>query len=278
LRPLEACELVGVGLANAAWVATRTALEAWRFGRRAWWWRLRLALGRAWLGHGPLGVIAREGRQAGMEEADLVYGETLPGTACDLLRALEVGPQDTVVDLGCGRGVVPLVAGLVLGARAVGLDALPGYVQRASACARSLGLEQVRFLHADFRTAELPRGTVYFLAGTTLEPDSWTAVARNLARSARPGSRAASLSQPLPGAEWEALGSRRMAFSWGWGTVFLHRRRGPARGQAAPATGSRRRCRKGRGAPESFNRQMCPGPRAIPRSPSGLAGAAGSRP
>ena len=55
----------------------------------------------AWLGRGPLGVIAREGRAAGLEEADLVYGETLPGTAFDLLQALRVGPRDTVVDLGC---------------------------------------------------------------------------------------------------------------------------------------------------------------------------------
>ncbi len=254
MRPLEACELVGVGLANAAWVATRTALEAWRFGRRAWWWRLRLAMGRAWLGHGPLGVIAREGRQAGLEEADLVYGETLPGTACDLLRTLQVGPQDTVVDLGCGRGVVPLVAGLVLGARAVGLDALSGYVQRASACARSLGLARVRFLQADFRTAELPRGTVYFLAGTTLQSDSWESVARNLARSAQPGARAASLSQPLPAAEWESLGSRQMPFSWGWGTVFLHRRRGSDPGPAPRATRSGRRSRRARGRNRSGGR------------------------
>ncbi len=229
MRPLEACELVVVGLANAAWVATRTGIELLRFARSSWWWRLRLALGRAWLGRGPLGVIAREGRAAGLEEADLVYGETLPGTAFDLLRTLRVGPRDTVVDLGCGRGVVPLVAGLAFGARGVGLDALAGYVERATLTARALRLSQVRFLQADCRTAYLPRGTVYFLAGTTLEPDSWAAVTRNLARTAPPGARAASLSQALPEADWEALGCRRMAFSWGWSTVYLHRRKAHAR-------------------------------------------------
>lgn len=225
MRASESLELLGVGLANMAWVLTRTGIEWLRFGRSSWWWRLRWAMIRAWPGQTPLGVVRREGPDSGLSSEDLVYGETLPGTAFDLLEALEVGPRDVVVDLGCGRGVVPLVAGLVFGAQAVGLEALEGFVTRGRRTAEILGLDAVEFQKGDFRKGPLPPGTVYFLAGTCLQPDSWAAVTRNLAAAAPPRARAASLSQALPSAEWEDLGHREMAFSWGRATVFLHRRR-----------------------------------------------------
>jgi len=225
LRAIESFELLGVGLANAAWVTTRTGIELLRFGRSSWWWRLRWAMIRAWMGQTPLGVVRREGSASGISSEDLVYGETLPGTAFELLEALKVGPRDIVIDLGCGRGVLPLVAGLAFGARAVGLEVLEGFVTRGRRAAELLGLEGVDFQKGDFRQGPLPRGTVYFLAGTCLEASSWVAVTRNLAHSAPPRARAVSLSQALPSAEWEDLGRREMAFSWGRATVFLHRRR-----------------------------------------------------
>lgn len=243
MRPGEAVELLGVGLANGAWVAARTGLELARYGRTSWWWRLRLALARAWLGDSPLRVLAREGPSSGLDEEDLVYGETLPGTAFELLELLEVRRGDCLVDLGCGRGVVPLVAGLAFGARAVGLEALEGFVRRGRRAVRLLDLDRVSFLQGDFRVGRLPRGSVYFLAGTSLGPSSWTAVTRRLAAVARPGVRAASLSQPLPAEDWEDLGSLSMAFSWGRATVFLHRRKGSPGGSASrnprrPGSGS----------------------------------------
>jgi len=229
LRATESLELVGVGLANAAWVTTRTGIELLRFGRSSWWWRLRWAMIRAWVGQTPLGVVRREGPASGISSEDLVYGETLPGTAFDLLEALDVGPRDVVVDLGCGRGVLPLVAGLAFQAQAIGLEVLEGFVMRGRRAAGLLGLEGVDFQTGDFREGPLPRGTVYFLAGTCLEASSWAAVTRNLADAAPPKARAVSLSQALPSAEWEDLGRREMAFSWGPATVFLHRRRSRSR-------------------------------------------------
>ena len=244
LRPAEALELVGVGLANAAWVSTRTALELARFGRRAWWWRLRLALAGAWIGASPSGVVSQEGAASGLSQEDLVYGETLPGTAFDLLERLGVGPQDVVVDLGCGRGVVPLVAGLAFGARGVGIEALGGFVERARRAVQALALPGVEFRQEDFRTGRLPQGTVYFLAGTSLEPASWSAVTRGLAAGAAPGARAASLSQPLPASDWEELGSSAMPFSWGRATVYFHRRKGRTPSPGLPSRGAARRRRK----------------------------------
>lgn len=243
----EALELLGVALGNAAWVAARTTVEAARFGASPWWWRLRLALAAEWAGQTPLQVIARE--QGGLSDEDVVYGETLPGTAVDLLRRVGVGPGDRVVDLGCGRGVVPLVAGLFFGARALGVEALPGYVERARRAALRLGLPGVEFQVADFRSEPLPPGTVYFLAGTCLEEGSWRAVTARLATAA-PGARALSLSAPLPEEQWHLLERVRMPFSWGPATVYLHRRRGQARPSApAGARGRRRggtRSRRGR--------------------------------
>ena len=71
-------------------------------------------------------------------------------------------PEDVVVDLGSGLGKVVLLAHLVTGATARGIEIQPSLVVRARASARRLGAE-VAFTCADVRDAALGDGTVFFL-------------------------------------------------------------------------------------------------------------------
>lgn len=226
MRLGEYLDLLVTGMENLAFRTGILAREATRFGWKRWWWRLRLAMALHWQLLDPVLVSRGEGAQAGLSEDDLVYGETPPLTAHHLLVELQAGPEDIVVDLGCGRGHLLFVAALAFGARGVGVDALPTFISKGNRMARSLALEErLEFRQGDFRTQPLPRGTVYFLSGTALPPDSWRLAARRLG-DAPPGSRTASLSSPLPATEWETWKVERLPFSWGEARVYYQRRRG----------------------------------------------------
>jgi SAM-dependent methyltransferase len=70
--------------------------------------------------------------------------------------------DDVLVDLGSGLGKVVLLAALLTGATARGIELQPELVDRARACAARLGVD-VRFSAGDVRDAHLDDGTVFFL-------------------------------------------------------------------------------------------------------------------
>jgi methylase of polypeptide subunit release factors len=71
-------------------------------------------------------------------------------TSRTLADALEIGPDDTVIDVGCGSGVLAFVAAKLGARRVYGCDLSEGAVHAATENARRLGLEDVcEFRHGD---------------------------------------------------------------------------------------------------------------------------------
>jgi precorrin-6B methylase 2 len=81
-----------------------------------------------------------------------------------LAMVLEVPlrPHDTLVDLGSGLGRVVLLAHLLSGARAVGVEIQEHLVRSATALCEELALPAVSFVHANAEDVELD-GSVFFL-------------------------------------------------------------------------------------------------------------------
>ena len=82
-----------------------------------------------------------------------------------IVRALvgvPVTSDDVVIDLGAGLGKVVMLAHLLTGATARGIEIQPALVDRANAAASRLGID-VRVTEADARSANLADGTVFFL-------------------------------------------------------------------------------------------------------------------
>ena len=80
-----------------------------------------------------------------------------------MIAASALSEHDVLVDLGSGLGHVPLLASMLAGVRAVGIEIQPAYVASAQECAQSLNLSRVRFDLADARAADLSIGTVFYL-------------------------------------------------------------------------------------------------------------------
>lgn len=79
-----------------------------------------------------------------------------------MVAELPLRATDRFVDLGSGLGRVVLLAHLLSGASALGIELQPGLVEAASRCAETLRLSQVCFRCADAAEVELD-GTVFFL-------------------------------------------------------------------------------------------------------------------
>ncbi len=96
--------------------------------------------------------------------ADLVG--YFPSGVAQIVRAVFEAPvtrEDLFVDLGAGLGKVAMLAHLLSGARARGVELQGELVARARARADRLGLTEVSFVAADARNAVLDDGSVFFL-------------------------------------------------------------------------------------------------------------------
>jgi SAM-dependent methyltransferase len=79
-----------------------------------------------------------------------------------MVREAPVEPDDELVDLGSGLGRVVILAHLLSGARARGVEIQEPLVRSARARCAELALAAVSFVHADAAEAELD-GSIFFL-------------------------------------------------------------------------------------------------------------------
>jgi hypothetical protein len=89
----------------------------------------------------------------------------LPSGVEEILAALReapVEPDDELVDLGAGQGRVAILAHLLCGARARGVEIQEPLVRSARARCEALGLPAVSFVHGDAADVELD-GSVFYL-------------------------------------------------------------------------------------------------------------------
>lgn len=84
---------------------------------------------------------------------------------------LQLGPGDTVVDLGCGTGINLLILAEAVGehGHVIGVDLSAGMLAKAHRRASRHNLSQVSLIQADMRTFVLPAGTTAVLATASLE-------------------------------------------------------------------------------------------------------------
>ncbi len=100
-----------------------------------------------------------------------------------MARDVPVRPDDVVVDLGSGLGRVVILAHLLTGARAHGVEIQEPLVRSARAHCAALALPLVSFEHANAVDVELD-GSIFFLYAP-FNGEMLTAVLRNLEAVAR---------------------------------------------------------------------------------------------
>lgn len=119
-----------------------------------------------------LGLAAVPARGQEEPDTDVPYVPTPMAVVRQMLELAEVGPSDTVYDLGSGDGRIVITAAKEFGARGVGVEIDPELVEEARANAREEGVsDRVRFVEADlFETDVSPATavTMYLLHSVNL--------------------------------------------------------------------------------------------------------------
>ncbi|HVY25874.1 MAG TPA: methyltransferase domain-containing protein [Polyangiaceae bacterium] len=93
----------------------------------------------------------------------VTYSPTGMAEVSFLLEQGDLGPGRVLVDLGSGLGKVVLLAALLTGAQAVGIELDAELVAAARAAASALQLQGTRFIQGDLREVPLPEADVYYM-------------------------------------------------------------------------------------------------------------------
>ena len=97
-------------------------------------------------------------------ESEMVSYQPTPARLIfDLIGRTALTERDFLIDLGSGLGHVTLMASICTSASCTGIELEPSYVDCARKSARSLNLNNVRFVQGDVRAADLSDGTVFYL-------------------------------------------------------------------------------------------------------------------
>jgi len=91
------------------------------------------------------------------------YEATPARVILELVDSLSFTPEDVVIDLGSGLGLVVILVNLLTGVPAVGIEYDPAYCTYSLTRARELNLTDVTFVNTDVRQADLNPGSIFYL-------------------------------------------------------------------------------------------------------------------
>jgi SAM-dependent methyltransferase len=155
------------------------------------------------------------------------YGET-PLTTMQLIAdACEIQEEDTVFELGCGRGRTCFWLSIFKRCHVVGIELIPEFVEIAQHIKKEQHLQRVCFLQEDMLKSDLSKASVIYLYGTCYEADFIHRLIKKFEKLPI-GTRVITVSYSLA-----EFGATRyflervfsVPFTWGEGDVYLQVRR-----------------------------------------------------
>ena len=141
-------------------------------------------------------------------EPDVHYVPTPQPLVEAMLAAAKVTGTDVVYDLGCGDGRIPITAAVKYGARGVGIDIDPKWIEQANENAKAAGVTgKVTFLTQDLFESDIREATVVTLY---LAPWINLKLMPKLRKELKPGARVISHAFDM-GNEWPPDGRGEVA-------------------------------------------------------------------
>lgn len=144
------------------------------------------------------------------------YGETPLLTLKTIIDRCRLGSNDTVVELGCGRGRSVFFFRHYAGCTVKGVEWVPEFVNRAQDVARRFQIDRVSFTCQDMLKTDVKDATFVYLYGTCLDDAS---IEKIQALQFKHGAKIATVSYPLE--RFKLLDQFTASFPWGEGEVFI---------------------------------------------------------
>jgi SAM-dependent methyltransferase len=166
--------------------------------------------------------ILKERQPFGYNKFNFAYGETPYSIGRLIVDKAGITADDVVYDLGCGRGKFLFFMNLYTGAKCIGVDLLPIYINTANKIVEKLSLRGIEFFQEDIQNVDLYTASVVMIHGTTFNMDIHESVEEKIDQL-KPGSRLISVSVPYHHPKLELLYKETYLFSWGKGTAFYYK-------------------------------------------------------
>lgn len=157
-----------------------------------------------------------------------VYGETPLTTMEKIARQSGLTAQDTVFELGCGRGRVCFWLHAFVGCQVVGIEWVPDFVAKAIQVQQRAHLSGLSFRMDDMVDADLTGATAIYLYGTCLDRTSILKLVDKfdkLPSGTKIITVSFSLADYSDGSAFEVMRVFPARFTWGEADVYLQCRR-----------------------------------------------------
>lgn len=161
----------------------------------------------------------------GVEEVH-AYGETPLFTLDEIVKQCGITKEDIIYELGCGRGRTCFWLALVLGAKCIGIDFVPEFIQKADRVKKHFNIANPDFIEGDFLKEDYTAATVVYLHGTLMSREEISKLNSKLLKLPK-GVKIITVSFPLKdyphGGSFKIVKRFEAHFSWGKAEVYYQR-------------------------------------------------------
>ena len=152
------------------------------------------------------------------------YGET-PLTTMDVIAyECRINRDDSVYELGCGRGRTCFWLHSFIGCRVYGVEYIPAFIRIAQSVKRKFQIADVKLLHMDMMSVDLSKATVVYFYGTTIEKEQLNTLCEKLA-GLSPQVKIITISFPLSAyhSKFKTIKRFQVKFPWGVSDAYLQK-------------------------------------------------------
>ncbi|KAF3363091.1 hypothetical protein PHSC3_000276 [Chlamydiales bacterium STE3] len=158
------------------------------------------------------------------EENVYAYGETPLTTLNAIVKECRLKPQQTVYELGCGRGRACLWLNCFYNCKVVGIDHVPEFTLRAERIVQKLQLSNISFINEDMLRVDFKDADVVYLYGTCLDDTFIEKLVEKFAKLPS-GTKIITVSYPLTDYDYkdrfEVMKRFPAKFTWGTADIYL---------------------------------------------------------
>jgi SAM-dependent methyltransferase len=159
------------------------------------------------------------------EEDIYAYGETPLTTLEKMSKACDIKPEDTVFELGCGRGRTCFWLCEFIGCTVVGIEFIPYFVEQANRVKKASEVKKISFRCEDILLSDLSKATIIYLYGTCFDEFFIKKLIKKF-KKLRSGTKIITISYPLTDyfsdTKIKLIKSGKASFPWGTTSFYIH--------------------------------------------------------
>ncbi len=187
-------------------------------------WQADTMMTGLYLCNNPYTISRKFMQEIGSEQL-YVYGETPLSTMKRIVDAAGITADDTVYELGCGRGRALFWLRTVIGCRCIGVEHIFTFVEKAQQIQKRCRIDKMEFRLEDFVDTDLSGATVLYLYSTGFDDMIVESLLSKVA-SLPQGTKIITISYPLTeyeGSESFVVNKEiPVRFPWGRTTAYCH--------------------------------------------------------